>query len=100
MTECKNPPISSNIFPIFLRSCYTKCTFSITDRLRRGTLSVALSDCLMNKMEKDAVSPADRSSIVDMWKSLIIEETKLYSMSYLKSAWWVIWKDKQILPLK
>ena len=49
-----------------------------------STLSVTLSDCFMNKMEKDSLSPSNRSSIVDMPTTNITEKTKINLMSYYK----------------
>ena len=57
------PICKQSIFKKLLYKLTTECTFSVTGRLRKqidglamgGALSVTLSDCYMNKMEKDVV---------------------------------------------
>ena len=59
------PICKQSIFKKLLYKLTRECTFRVTGRLRKhvdgvamgGTLSVTLSDCFMNKMEKDVVIP-------------------------------------------
>ena len=59
------PICKQSIFKKLLYKLTTECTFSATGKLRkqvdgasmRGTLSVILSDCFMNKMERDIILP-------------------------------------------
>ena len=59
------PICKQSIFKKLLYKLTTECTFSVTGKLRKqidgvamgGTLSVTLSDCFMNKIEKYVVIP-------------------------------------------
>ena len=59
------PICKQSIFKKLLYKLTTECTFSVTGKLRKqvdavamgGTLSVTLSDCFVNKIEKDVVIP-------------------------------------------
>ena len=59
------PICKKSIFKKLLYKLTTECTFSATGKLRKqvdgvsmgGTLSVTLSECFMNKMERDIVLP-------------------------------------------
>ena len=59
------PICKRSIFKKLLLKLSTECTFSINEQLCKqinvvsmgGTLPVVLSDCFMNKMEKDVVIP-------------------------------------------
>ena len=59
------PICNKSIFKKLLYKLTTECTFSAIGKLRKqvdgvslgGTLSVILSDCLMNKMKRDIVLP-------------------------------------------
>ena len=59
------PICIKSIFKKLLYKLTTECTFSAIGKLRKqvdgvslgGTISVILSDCLMNKMERDIVLP-------------------------------------------
>ena len=59
------PIFKISIFKKLLYKLTTKCTFSAAGKLQKqvdgvsmgGTLSVILSDCFMNKMERDIVLP-------------------------------------------
>ena len=59
------PICKKSIFKKLVYKLTTECTYSATGKLRKqvdrvsmgGTLSVTLSDCFMNKMERDIILP-------------------------------------------
>ena len=68
------PICKQSIFKKLLHKLTTECTFSVTGRLCKqidgvamgGTLSVTLSDCFMNKMEKDVVIPSQTEFLLSI----------------------------------
>ena len=70
----------------------TECTFSATGKLRKqvdgismgGTLSVILSDCFTNKMERDIVLPLRQNATVDSLMTPTGEESKMNQMNYFR----------------
>ena len=76
--NCKKlkPICKQSIFKKLLHKLTTECTLSVTGRLCKqidgvamgGTLSVTLSDCFMNKMEKDVVIPSQTEFLLSIWR--------------------------------
>ena len=79
------------IFKKLLSKLTTECTFSINEQLckqidvvsLRGTLSVVLSDCFMNKMEKDVVIPLKPKFYKRFVDDIYRQKKEMNQMNYL-----------------
>ena len=68
------PVCKESIFKKLLYKITTECTFSLTGKLRKqidgvvigGTLSVTLSGCFMNKMEKRCCYPSQTEVLLSI----------------------------------
>ena len=86
------PICKQSIFKKLLYKLTTECTFSVTGKLRKqidgvamgGTLSVTLSDCFMNKIEKYVVIPLKLNFYCRYVNHSYNRRTKINQMSYLK----------------